>query len=333
MSSKSLIESPKVRFAACGVCIFVFYFYFGILQERITRGSYGSGDAEERFTYSLALVFSMCVANFLYAFVMSRYVMDQGHDTTPSKYYATCALTYLLAMVCSNKALMWVNYPTQVIGKSCKPIPVMILGVLLGRKKYPLLKYLFVFLIVAGVALFMYKDNSRTKDDKSNSALLGLGEILLIASLTCDGLTGAVQERMKVEHQTKSGHMMVAMNKWSILYLGVALMATGEMWQFLAFVQRHPGILWQMASLSVASALGQHFIFLCVTEFGPLPCSIITTTRKFFTVLGSVVFFGNALSGRQWVGTALVFSGLFLDSTYGKVKKDTTAGHNGVKKD
>ena len=29
----------------------------------------------------------------------------------------------------------------------------------------------------------------------------------------------------------------------------------------------------------------QYFIFMCVSDFGPLPCSIITTTRKFFTVL------------------------------------------------
>lgn len=48
------------------------------------------------------------------------------------------------------------------------------------------------------------------------------------------------------------------------------------------------------------------FIFLTVTEFGPLPCSIITTTRKFFTVLASVILFGNVLSGRQWIGTILV---------------------------
>lgn len=60
------------------------------------------------------------------------------------------------------------------------------------------------------------------------------------------------------------------------------------------------------------------FIFLTVAEFGPLPCSIITTTRKFFTVLGSVLLFGNALTSRQWSGTAMVFIGLTLDSIYGK---------------
>ena len=37
-------------------------------------------------------------------------------DTTKSSYYGVCSLTYLLAMVTSNKALSWVNYPTQVIG-------------------------------------------------------------------------------------------------------------------------------------------------------------------------------------------------------------------------
>ena len=43
----------------------------------------------------------------------------------------------------------------------------MILGVLIGRKRYPLLKYLFVLLIVIGVSLFMYKDG------KSNAAADG----------------------------------------------------------------------------------------------------------------------------------------------------------------
>ena len=35
---------------------------------------------------------------------------------------------------------------------------VMILGVLLAKKKYPLIKYMCVLLIVCGVALFMYKE-------------------------------------------------------------------------------------------------------------------------------------------------------------------------------
>lgn len=56
-----------------------------------------------------------------------------------------------------------------MVAKSGKPIPVMVLGVLLGRKSYPLKKYLFVLLVVIGVALFMFKDG-KSKSSQSDSA-------------------------------------------------------------------------------------------------------------------------------------------------------------------
>ncbi|XP_066969920.1 solute carrier family 35 member B1 isoform X2 [Macrobrachium rosenbergii] len=250
---------------------------------------------------------------------MLKFVLNQGEDTTQRVYYASCSLTYLLAMVSSNMALQWVNYPTQVVGKSCKPIPVMILGVIIGRKSYPWRKYLFVLMIVIGVAMFIYKDSKATSSTSSSG--IDLGEILLLLSLTMDGLTGAVQERMIAESKTKSGHMMLNMNLFSIAYLAVALLVTGELFTFATFVQRFPEVLSKMMMFSVCSAFGQFFIFLMVSDFGPLPCSIVTTTRKFFTVLGSVLFFGNVLSDRQWIGTSLVFTGLTLDAIYGKAPK------------
>jgi hypothetical protein len=58
-----------------------------------------------------------------------------------------------------------------------------------------------------------------------------------------------------------------------------------------------------------------------VTTFGPLTCSIVTTTRKFFTILVSVLFYGNSLVSRQWLGVVFVFLGLGLDSMFGKTRK------------
>lgn len=77
-----------------------------------------------------------------------------------------------------------------MVGKAAKPIPVMILGVILGKKSYALQKYLFVLMIVVGVVLFMYKDKSGGMQSEST---FGLGEILLILSLIMDGLTAAIQ--------------------------------------------------------------------------------------------------------------------------------------------
>lgn len=149
-------------------------------------------------------------------------------------------------------------------------------------------------------------------------SVLGLGEVLLILSLTMDGVTGAVQERMRSESKTKSGHMMVNMNLWAMGFVGVALICTGQIFDFFTFVQRYPQIVVQLLLFSVFSALGQFFIFWTVSDFGPLPCSIVTTTRKFFTVLASVILFGNSMLTRQWIATVIVFIGLFLDSFYGK---------------
>lgn len=318
----------RLKFLTYAAGIGLSYWYYGIIQERITRTKHEPGG--EMFTCTMTLVLLQCIFNTLFAKFILTFVFDQGRDLTKSSYYGICSLTYLTAMVSSNMALRHVNYPTQVVGKSCKPIPIMILGVLIGRKNHALKKYLFVLLIVVGVALFMYKKDLVLYDlmqgniSGSSSGLLsmfGVGELLLVLSLSMDGVTGAIQERMKTEHATKSGHMMYYVNLFSTVYLLVATLFTGELLRFYEFIERHPNLINDIALFSSLSAVGQLFIFLTVAEFGPLSCSIVTTTRKFFTVLTSVFLFGNKLTSTQWVGTTLVFLGLSLDAAYGKEVK------------
>lgn len=247
----------------------------------------------------------------------------QTKDTTHVGFYASCALTYLLAMVSSNMALRWLPYPTQVVGKSAKPIPVLLLGVLIGNKQYSVQKYVCIFLIVIGVVLFMFKDGKKNAG-VDESAGFGLGEILLILSLSMDGLTGAIQDRMRAASRPSGQQMMLAMNGWSTVILGVALLGTGELFQFVAFSAKYPALWLNLTLLAFTGALGQLFIFMMVSSFGPLSCSVVTTTRKFFTVLCSVILFGNYLAPRQWFGALLVFAGLFADMLWGKKAATTT---------
>ena len=158
--------------------IFICYFYYGIFQEKITRTKYGPD--KQTYTYTMSLVLIQCLVNTIFAKLMLVTILKQPRDLTKPAYYASSALTYLVAMVSSNMALQHVNYPTQVIGKSCKPIPVMILGVLIGRKSYSLLKYLFVLMIVGGVGIFMYKDNV-TGGKSADASIIGTGELLLVS--------------------------------------------------------------------------------------------------------------------------------------------------------
>lgn len=257
-------------------------------------------------------------SNYFFSSLGLGIAKRENEDRTHSGYYASAALTYLLGMVSSNMALQWVPYPTQVIGKSAKPIPVMLLGVLIGNKSYSTQRYICVLIIVIGVVMFTMKESKIDATNAVDQSPFGIGEILLILSLAMDGLTGAIQDRMRAAHAPTAQHMMLAMNRWSTLMLAVLVVFTGEIFEFIPFAMRYPSVLVQLGLLAFAGAIGQLFIFTMVSSFGPLACSVVTTTRKFFTVLCSVLFFRNALSNRQWIGATLVFAGLFADAAFGK---------------
>lgn len=195
------------------------------------------------------------------AIILSK---PQKEDGTNVIFYASCSLTYLLAMVTSNMALQWLPYPTQVVGKSAKPIPVLLLGVLVGNKKYDLKKYICIFTIVVGVVLFMYKDGKASSAKIEDS--FGLGEVLLILSLSMDGLTGAIQDRMRAASRPSGQQMMLAMNGWSTLILMPALLVTGELFQFVAFTTKYPFLLINLTLLALTGAVGQLFIFMMVSR-------------------------------------------------------------------
>ncbi|CAN0555014.1 unnamed protein product, partial [Laminaria digitata] len=51
---------------------------------------------------------------------------------------------------------------------------------------------------------------------------------------------------------------------------------------------------------SLAASCGQNFIYFTISNFNPLVCTTITTTRKFFTIVFSVILFGHKISTEQW---------------------------------
>ncbi len=60
--------------------------------------------------------------------------------------------------------------------------------------------------------------------------------------------------------------------------------------------------LWQsyILGFSLASAVGQNFVYLTITWFNPLVMTTIATTRKFFTIVFSMILYGHAIGPWQW---------------------------------
>lgn len=230
-------------------------------------------------------------------------------------------------MVISNLALRWVTYPLQMIFRSASPISVMVSGLLIC-KRYPIQRYFFVIIIVFGVAVFNIFESDENKKiqkvdkieenptEANNYRLFGI--LLLICGLMLDGILGAIRDKMRAVHAPTARQFMAKTNGYSAVVLIIAIVITGEMKHLLPFAARHPEVLWHIAVFAGVSVIGQFFIFIMIASFGALACSITSTVRKFFSILFSIVFFGNPSTPLQWLGTTLVFAGLFADAFYGK---------------
>jgi solute carrier family 35 (UDP-galactose transporter), member B1 len=107
-----------------------------------------------------------------------------------------CGLISTLATSTGIEALLYLPYAVQVVGKSAKPIPVIILGKLIGKKSYGIQRYIFVFIMVIGISLavFKFEKNHDKKKETNNDELEYIkGSVLIVFSLVMDGLLGAVE--------------------------------------------------------------------------------------------------------------------------------------------
>lgn len=214
-----------------------------------------------------------------------------------------------------------------VLSVASKPILVMIFGVLIGKKSYTLRKYFFVIVIVISVGMFMMKDNYEVKEGEDYA----LGSLMIAISLLFDGLTSAFQDRMRADSRPSAMNFMLYVNGWSSAILISVLAVTGELRDLIQYSFRHPSVIWQLAVVTLCGTFGQMFISAMITNFGSLPLSIVTTTRKFFTVLLSVLAFGNELSIRQWIAAGLMFSALMLDAIFGNGRESVEVNTEEVK--
>lgn len=64
----------------------------------------------------------------------------------------------------SNSSLIYLNYPTQVIFKCCKLIPVMTGGIFILKRKYKSIDYAATFFMVLGLIAFTLANSQLSPD-------------------------------------------------------------------------------------------------------------------------------------------------------------------------
>ena len=132
--------------------------------------------------------------------------------------YHNLSMNIIFIIYSPDEALKYLSFPTQVLSKSCKIIPVMLVGILINKKHYPLLDYLEALAITAGVALFTFSEKSGSQDDNKTDSFFGV--FLIISYLACDSFTSQWQSKVYKQYGVDQYQMMFGINFWSIFFTG-----------------------------------------------------------------------------------------------------------------
>ncbi len=143
-----------------------------------------------------------------------------------------------------------------------------------------------------------------------------------------DGVTGGVQKRlladMKRAKVTPQPYdLMTFTNLFMMIFALMISLVLGEFSRGLSYCTQNPHVFSLIWKFSMCSAVGQSFIFYTVARFDPLVCSTVTTTRKIFSVVLSILFKGHSIPTQGWMGLLLAIGGIVSE-----VMNKIQAGHN-----
>lgn len=304
-TKSGLPDSIKLIIGAGG--IYGAFLYYGSLQEDVFRYTAADGGTFQQAWFLQVLE---ALANVIVGF-LGMQLMGPTKNI-PLTMFGISGAAQVTAKACTSLALAnGLSFPVATLAKSGKMAPVMAGSLLLGGAKYSIREYLQVAAIIGGTAIV-----SMGKKKGGSNSLLGVFYIIL--SLVFDGVTAGFQKKLKVETakagvKPKPYDFMYWTNLFMALTAAVVAIGLGEFTSGLAFCAANPDILSKIIKFSVCSAVGQSFIFYTISNFDPLVLSTVTTTRKIFSVILSIVLKGHSLSLTGWSGILLSCGGILSE--------------------
>ncbi len=273
----------------CFVGLMVSYLTWGVLQEKIMTREYLKADGKTKvfFKDSQFLVF----ANRFLAFVISgAYLCTQKRSRhgTPLYKYSFASFSNILSTWCQYESLKFVSFPAQVLTKSCKIIPVMLMGKIISRNKYQLYEYTTAILISFGMFFFLFGSYDQSK---SSAITTVTGFILLTFYMIFDSFTSNWQSDVFKSYGITSFQMMCGVNLFSTLFTVASLLIQDGFKNSLEFISDSPAFLFDCVVLSVSSACGQLFIFFTIEKFGAIIFTIIMSGEFFCLTVGLLLNF------------------------------------------
>jgi len=238
--------------------------------------------------------------------------------------FLTLAIIRAVDLGLTNLSMRYLNYPAKTLIKSSRVIFTMVMGIVIGRKKYAGADYAMVVLLVFGLGLFLHADMN------SNAIFHPLGVMMLVTSLSIDGTVSNWSEVIMNRHNMGQDAFQMKLYFFSFIIMTLASYQANELISGIQFFFQTPGTMtevetessdksWSVQDKTLAlfffstfGIFGGSCACAITKRFGALTMSVTTTTRKAATIFVSFAMFPNACTPEHIIGVLIFVFGLLL---------------------
>ncbi|CAF3734280.1 unnamed protein product [Rotaria sp. Silwood1] len=296
----SLPSQHPIRFIGLSAQVFFYYLAYGYLQELL-------------FTledFRNTSWFLSCYQFFIYGILSFIQLGFSGLSQRRASYRAYLILASLTVatMGLSNHSVGYLNYPTQVMFKCCKLIPVLIGGIIIQKKKFNRYDVAAAFCMSIGLVFFTLADTKVRPNFNS------YGVIIICSALVADAIIGNYQEKIIKTHHVPNVEIVFYSFMFGFLIILSGLILTNKLISSMVFWNKHPIPTYGYGLIfSIFGYLGIDIVLTLIKEYGALICVTVTTCRKAVTIILSFTLFSKPfVFDYVWSGLIVVI-GIYLN--------------------
>ncbi|KAF7828323.1 UDP-galactose/UDP-glucose transporter 2-like [Senna tora] len=286
------------QFLICSTGFFFGYLVNGICEEYVYN----------RLQFSYGWYFT-----FVQGFVYLALIYFQGFSpekmVNPWKTYVKLSGVLMGSHGLTKGSLAFLNYPAQIMFKSTKVLPVMVMGAFVPglRRKYTVHEYISAMLLVFGLILFTLADAQTSP----NFSIIGV--IMIVGALVMDAFVGNFQEAIfTMNPETTQMEMLFCSTVVGLPFLAVPMILSGELYQAWNSCAKHPYVYAVLVFEAMATYVGQVSVLSLIAIFGAATTAMVTTARKAVTLLLSYLIFTKPLTEQHMTGLLLITTGIVL---------------------
>jgi len=292
--------SVLTQFMLMTFAVFFCYVLYGLVLEKIFL-------IPRLKKAGLYLTFVQFILYTLLAKGEMKFVLPSQPRRIPMKTYVLLAVVSITSMSLSNASLGHLNYPIQVVFKSCKLIPVLLGSFFIQKKVIKLMDFFAASLMCLGLIIFTLADQS------INPNFSPVGIIMLSVALIADAILSNVQVNVQKSQQAnkkfhkpffqeKSMKSFNACNAEVIFYsysIGsiisfVYILITGDLISGInAFGENAYQSYGMVLVFSITGYFGMQAVLSLVRTFGAFVAVTVTSMRKAVSVVISFILFSK----------------------------------------